>query len=213
MSCLPSYYKYENDQKRVFSLIKQANKAVEPHAEPRVECQTDPNTGLETYIDEFGNVYKLLPLPPWHDTEESRKGGIKPGNGPKQIPPRPSQAVENPRMPQVDLKALPSSSGSSQIGIPSGLNPRELSTSNISPQTEKERLTTVDALHKATVKEQSQSQEHMLVDKYQLVPIVTTNPILCLYDNGKGTLFQLFCLRNGKAIYQSEMPKYPMMYT
>ena len=50
------------------------------------------------------------------------------------------------------------------------------------------------------------------MDKYQFVPIATANPSACLYDNGKATLFQLFCLRNGKALCQSEMPRYPMVY-
>ena len=60
-------------------------------AESEYKCQTDPNTGLETYRDDFGNVYKSLPLPPWQDAEEPRNRGISKKTS------LPSQPIEIPR--------------------------------------------------------------------------------------------------------------------
>lgn len=100
MSCPPNYYKYENDQNRVFNLIKRADKFVEP---PGVECQIDSMTRLKTYSDDLGNVYKMLPVPPWRDTEESRRGGTPLGFSPKQIPPLPSQAFSIETQPHTHL--------------------------------------------------------------------------------------------------------------
>ena len=49
----------------------------------------------------------------------------------------------------------------------------------------------------------------MLVDKYLLTFKASNDEHLCLYENGKGTLFQLLSLQSGKVVCQSEMPKYP----
>ena len=85
MRCRPNYYKFENEENRVFNLIKRASECKEPPEEPRVECQVDLKTGQKTYIDECGDVYKMLPLPAWHDIEECRKGGSPPIIEPKGI--------------------------------------------------------------------------------------------------------------------------------
>ena len=175
---------------------------------------------------------KLLPLPPWQDTTEPRKGGIPPGLGPKQIP-LPSQAIENPRkggspprfnlngippgfgpqkiLPQVNPKEKLASSNCSQLKQLPELNPRELLDPSVVLQAEKDLLN-VNAQPKNLAFGALESREHMIVDKYQFVPKACINENLCLYDNGKGTLFQLLSLRNGKAMCQSEISRYPMVY-
>ena len=105
---------------------------------------------------------------------------------------------------------LPASS-SPKSTKPLALNARGIPDLNLVPQVEKYHLT-VHALAKTTITENSHPQEHIVMDKYQLGPIDTTDLTLCLYDNGKGTLFPFFCLRNGKIVCQSEMPRYPMVY-
>ena len=79
------------------------------------------------------------------------------------------------------------------------------------PPTMKKPLTQ-KALHKSLVNGQAQSQEHMLVDKFPLKLHSSGKADLALYDNGKGTLFELLLLANGKSTDQCEIPKSPIVH-
>lgn len=246
MSCRPSYYKFDNKKNRVFNLIKRADEYIEPPDEPRVECQVDPMTGQKAYIDACGNVYKMLLLPPWHDIEESRKGGSPPiiepkGNilgcrPPAQIPPPYSQAIDMARKggsppkskhneipPSFDPKVIPPFSQAiegpkneeSTLGFHSmeiSPRPKEVATINVVSQAMKEPLNQ-KVFHKSSViNGHAQSQEKMLVDKFPLLLHSSGKENLSLYDNGKGTLFELLSLANGKSVNQCEIPKSPIFH-
>ena len=53
----------------------------------------------------------------------------------------------------------------------------------------------------------------MLVDKFPLLLLHSSGKEnLNLYDNGKGTLFELLLLANGKSTDQCEIPKSPIVH-
>ena len=101
---------------------------------------------------------------------------------------------------------IPPKTGST--GIPP--SPKEVPTANIVSQAEKRALS-LPAMPKTLVFEVPPSKNHMLVDKYLLTHKTSSVENLCLYENEIGTLFQLLSLRSGKAVCQSEMPKYPIV--
>ena len=312
-SYLPGHFKYVNEQGHTFDVIKMIDKHIDPPIEPLVACETEPTSGLQTYTDELGNVYKptflllsqgndqprqgkmapsLLTL---HSNDEnkdrdlesdihtipqstrelskeaqnvskfthmntSREQGIltntciplqtlgseqfmaksfKPlwsnmqnhGLPHKNMLSEPeSIKVSNP-FAETNISIMGSETNNAHKVLPlppwqdtieprQGGNPpktcsievppcpKAVPTAQIFSQAEK-KILNLPAIPKTSVIAEPQSKEHMLVDKYLLTLKASNDEHLCLYENGKGTLFQLLSLRSGKAVCQSEMPRYP----
>lgn len=129
MSSLIGYHKYENVLGKIDTIIKNADKDLEPPSELTVECRFDPTIGLEIYLDESGNVYKMAPLPPSQAKERPRKGGSPPKMSPKGFP------------LGFGSKKLLASSGSFQAKNPLELKAKGIPDLNLVPQAKQEHLT------------------------------------------------------------------------
>lgn len=174
-------------------------------SQPIVQCQIDPINGLDNYMDELGNVYKMAPhlVSPQH-MHAHRKGESSPRFDPNDIPP--VFFPSDPTKFQYLYKApkIPLEFGS--MGIQPST--KEVPTFNLVPQVTQEPLN-VNALHNSLAYKKYDSQEYMLVVNFQLTHMISNATIPCLYVNEKENYFQLLSLKCGKPTCQSEIIRTP----